>query len=113
MPVLRGAAKSPRAEMFWQRRDDRAARVGDHKWVASAKGSGLFDLAADPGETKDLSKDRPDVLEKVKAGTARVFTDPIVLVVRTCREELRGSPTDALPELVERLARQRLRVSLD
>ncbi|HEY0127089.1 MAG TPA: hypothetical protein VGB58_08135 [Blastococcus sp.] len=39
--------------------------------------------------------------------------DPIVLVVRRCREELRGSPTDALPELVERLARQRLRVSLD
>ena len=37
----------------------------------------------------------------------------IVLVVRTCREELRGSPTDALPELVERLARQRLRISLD
>jgi len=37
----------------------------------------------------------------------------IVLVVRTCREELRGSPTDALPDLVERLARQRLRVSLD
>ncbi len=37
----------------------------------------------------------------------------ITLVVRTCREELRGSPADALPELVERLARQRLRVSLD
>ena len=33
----------------------------------------------------------------------------IVLVVRTCREELRGSPENALPELVERLARQRLR----
>jgi len=37
----------------------------------------------------------------------------IVLVVRTCREELRGSPDGALPELVERLARQRLRVALD
>jgi hypothetical protein len=36
----------------------------------------------------------------------------INLVVRTCREQLRGSPTDALPELVERLARQRLRVAL-
>jgi hypothetical protein len=36
----------------------------------------------------------------------------IVLVVRTCREELRGSPEGALPELVERLARQRLRVSV-
>jgi hypothetical protein len=33
----------------------------------------------------------------------------IGLVVRTCREELRGSPESALPELVERLARQRLR----
>jgi hypothetical protein len=32
----------------------------------------------------------------------------IVLVVNTCREELRGSPDGALPELVERLARQRL-----
>ena len=36
----------------------------------------------------------------------------ISVVVRTCREELRGSPAGALPELVERLARQRLRVSL-
>jgi hypothetical protein len=34
---------------------------------------------------------------------------PIQLVVRTCREELRGSPESALPELVERLARQRLK----
>ena len=39
-------------------------------------------------------------------------TGSIRLVVRTCREELRGSPNDALPELVERLARQRLRVAL-
>lgn len=36
----------------------------------------------------------------------------IVRVANTCREELRGSPSGALPELVERLARQRLRVSL-
>jgi hypothetical protein len=32
----------------------------------------------------------------------------ISVVVRTAREELRGSPDGALPELVERLARQRL-----
>jgi hypothetical protein len=36
----------------------------------------------------------------------------IMLVANTCREELRGSPDGALPELVERLARQRLQVSL-
>jgi len=36
----------------------------------------------------------------------------ISLVVRTCREELRGSPDGALPELVERLARHRLQAAL-
>jgi hypothetical protein len=36
----------------------------------------------------------------------------MVFVVNTCREELRGSPDGALPELVERLARQRLQVSV-
>ena len=36
----------------------------------------------------------------------------LVVVVNTCREELRGSPDGALPELVERLARQRLQVTL-
>ena len=39
-------------------------------------------------------------------------TRSIVVVVNTCREELRGSPDGALPELVERLARQRLQLSL-
>jgi hypothetical protein len=48
-----------------------------------------------------LSREFPDVGSR-----------PISLVVRTCREDLRGAPDGALPELVERLARQRLRVSL-
>ncbi len=66
-PVLRGEKKSPRSEMFWQRRGDKAARVGNWKWVESEKGGGLFDLAADLGESKDLSKEKPDVLATVKA----------------------------------------------
>ena len=59
----------------------------------------------------------PDL--SVRSATARLAQEfpylrlgSIDLVVRTCREELRGSPDDALPELVERLARQRLRVDL-
>ena len=57
--------------------------------------------------------------QSVRSATTRLAqefpelsTGSIRLVVRTCREELRGSPNDALPELVERLARQRLRVSV-
>ena len=59
--------KSPRTEMFWQRRGDKAARVGQWKWVQSEKGGGLFDLAADPGETKDLSAAKPEVLARLKS----------------------------------------------
>ncbi len=66
LPILKGDAPSPRAEMFWQRRGDRAARVGQWKWLDSAKGAGLYDLATDIGETKDLSAEKPDILAMVK-----------------------------------------------
>jgi len=66
LPVLQGKAPSPRTEMFWQRRSDRAARLGQYKWVDSAKGSGLFDLSTDLGEKHDLSRQQPDVLARLK-----------------------------------------------
>ena len=53
--------------MFWQRRGDKAARVGKWKWVDSEKGKGLFDLDADVSETKDLSEERPEILKMVKS----------------------------------------------
>jgi arylsulfatase A-like enzyme len=67
LPVLRGDIKSPRGEMFWQRRGDKAARLGQWKWVQSEKGGGLFDLAVDPGETKDLSAAKPEALARLKS----------------------------------------------
>ncbi|HIQ22865.1 MAG TPA: N-acetylgalactosamine-6-sulfatase [Planctomycetes bacterium] len=66
LPVLQGRQESPRREMFWQRRGDRAARVGRWKWVDSRAGSGLFDLATDIGEQHDLSDQRPEILEMVR-----------------------------------------------
>ena len=65
--VLAGRQKSPRKEMCWQRQGDKAARVGSFKWVESARGSGLFDLASDIGERRDLSNEKPDVLSEVKS----------------------------------------------
>jgi arylsulfatase A-like enzyme len=67
LPVLRGDQPSPRAEMFWQRRGDKAARLGHWKWSEGGRAGGLYDLAADLGETKDLSKEKPEVLAKLKA----------------------------------------------
>jgi arylsulfatase A-like enzyme len=66
LPVLEGKAGSKREEMFWQRRADKAARVGAYKWVESAAGSGLYDLSKDAGEKADLSKTHPDVLARVR-----------------------------------------------
>jgi arylsulfatase A len=65
LPVLRGQP-SPRQEMFWQRRNDKAARVGDWKWVESDRGGGLFNLSEDVGEQHDLSASHPDVLKQVQ-----------------------------------------------
>ena len=75
VPVLKGEKKSPRTTMFWQRRSDKAARLGNWKWVDSAKGSGLFDLSSDLGETHDLSKEKPEILEQVKARFAEWLTE--------------------------------------
>lgn len=67
LPMLQGKAKSRRTEMYWQRRLDKAARVGKYKWVESARGNGLFDLSKDIGEKHDLSEELPDVLAMMKA----------------------------------------------
>lgn len=66
LPVLRGEVKSPRQEMFWQRRADKAARFQNWKWVDSDKGGGLYDLSADVGEKRDLSAEKPEVVRMMR-----------------------------------------------
>jgi arylsulfatase A len=67
LPTLMGQVESPRKEMYWQRRADKAARVGNWKWVESVKGNGLFDLSQDVSEEHDLSKSHPGKLKEMKA----------------------------------------------
>ena len=67
LPVLQGKQKSSRREMFWERKDLRAARVANWKWVDTPTYGGLYDLTNDVGEKKDLSKERPEILRMLKA----------------------------------------------
>lgn len=67
LPVLRGEKPSSRTEMFWERRADRAARVGNWKWIQTPKGGGLFDLSTDRSEKNDLSKQKPEIAARLKA----------------------------------------------
>lgn len=71
LPVLRGETKSSRKEMFWQRRADKAARFENWKWVESAKGNGLYDLAADLAEKHDLTKEKPEIATMMRERFAR------------------------------------------
>ncbi|WP_153555389.1 sulfatase-like hydrolase/transferase [Roseimaritima sediminicola] len=65
--TLRGETASPRTEMFWKRRDLKAARVGDWKWVDMGEGrGGLFNLATDPGERENLSDEHPQRLRDLQ-----------------------------------------------
>ena len=65
LPTLAGGA-SPRTEMFWQRRGERAARVGDWKWIDSPRHGGLFHLTDDIGERHDLTGAEPERLRQVQ-----------------------------------------------
>lgn len=75
LPVLRGEEASKRETMFWQRRNDKAARIGRYKWIDAEKGRGLFDLKTDLGEKHDLSKERPELLAEMKSRFAQWQTE--------------------------------------
>lgn len=75
LPVLTSKARSPRTDQFWELRGARAARFENWKWVLQTQRSTLpppeapgelYDLSADPGEKRDLTKDTPDVAKKMK-----------------------------------------------
>lgn len=60
-------------------------------------------------EVSGMGESFCDVTERLFGEFERVHRLPVIaLVVGQCRVDLEGAPSGALPELVERLARQRL-----
>ncbi len=59
LPLFTGEDKSlSREEMYWEFRQEQAARVGNYKWIQSSRrenNNGFFDLLEDVGEQNDLS----------------------------------------------------------
>lgn len=81
-PTLSQAQASPRTEMFWQRRDRLAARVGDWKLVRQGETVQLFNLAIDPCESSDLSSQEPEQLAAIQAAVAAWQTSMAAAPVR-------------------------------
>ncbi|MCA9194955.1 MAG: sulfatase-like hydrolase/transferase [Planctomycetales bacterium] len=66
VPFLTGGGQSPRREMFWQRREDRAARFENWKWILTDKGEFLFDLSQDLSERENLALKNPAQLQLMR-----------------------------------------------
>ena len=106
-PVLAGRAESPRNEqdvLAWEIFGNRAVRQGDWKlrWQYQSFGKGdweLYNLAADPGERKDLAAARPD---KVRALLALwddyVRTNGVILPNRSVFETLKDQLPPRVPD---------------
>lgn len=70
LPYVRGEASgTPHEALFWRAGYTRAVRSGSLKLLVDdlAKAHALFDLATDPGETRDLSATRPDDVARLRA----------------------------------------------
>jgi arylsulfatase A-like enzyme len=73
MPALTGGSGAVRRELYWrifQRRKQKAVRSGDWKYLWTETGESLHDLAADPGEARDLKAEHPAVFQQLRAKVA-------------------------------------------
>jgi arylsulfatase len=104
-PVLAGQTETIRTGqdyLAWEIFGNRAVRQGDWKlrWQFKPYGKGdweLFNVAADPGEHKDLAKERPDKLQALLAlWDSYVRTNNVILPSRSAFETLE----DQLPQRV-------------
>jgi len=65
--TLVGKAATPHESLFWQYNRSNAVREGRYKLVKprTSKTWELYDLAADPSETKDLAEEQPDLAARL------------------------------------------------
>ncbi len=75
VPVLTGAGEPQREYLYWEHADNggwQAARIGDWKAVRRNTKKNvpgaieLYDLARDPGETKDLARQHPELVRRAR-----------------------------------------------
>jgi arylsulfatase A-like enzyme len=69
LPLLLGDVQSVHDALFWSEggsSGEWAVRSGNWKVLAHKKQRELFDLAADPGETKDLAAQSPEVVKQLE-----------------------------------------------
>ncbi len=94
LPAFAGMQPEREKDLYWEHGDQQALRHGDWKLVRRRLGkknpeTKLFDLAADPGEKKDVSKQRPEILEMM-IERAAVTRFPSVIFPNPGLDQLTG-----------------------
>jgi arylsulfatase A-like enzyme len=66
LPCVTGRKKTPHDILFWRKGEDRAVRRGNWKLVKSGEQPAeLYDLGEDISESKDLSAEKPEVVDQL------------------------------------------------
>lgn len=60
LPIFRGEQRAGHSEIFWRFGRANAVRQGDLKAIRAGKAWELYDLKADPTETNNLAKEKPE-----------------------------------------------------
>ena len=68
-PTLLGKTQKAHDHLYWKSGSKEAVRFGPWKAVRLKRGGPIeiYDLRSDPGESKNLSKSKPDVLRRAEA----------------------------------------------
>jgi arylsulfatase A-like enzyme len=85
LPILTSKKQNIERELYWritQRKNEKAVRSGDWKFIVDAKGEYLFNIAADQAEKnnlKDTNKDIADKLRRLLADWEKAVLKPMPL----------------------------------
>ena len=73
LPVLTGTASVQQRSLFWRYKahGQRAARVGDHKFLKLRGNTFLFNVVADPLERANLKTRMPELYARIEADWLR------------------------------------------
>lgn len=80
LPAILGQKQQNHEYLYWEFHENgfkQAVRMGDWKAVrlSTQRPIELYDLKNDPGETKNIAADHPDIIKKVEACLAKARTD--------------------------------------